>query len=71
MVCFHVLAFVLCERFSLTCFPNKIPVSQVSTCLLEFRTESDVKRSQSLLIPVGKCLLQNISNIFIYYKPKP
>ena len=43
-------------------FPNKIPLSQVSMCLLEFRLESDVKRSQSLLIPVGKYLLKNISN---------
>ena len=32
--------------------------------------ESDSKRSQSLLIPVGKYLLQKISNIFLYRKPK-
>ena len=36
-------------------FPNKTPLSL--SCLLEFRLESDVKRSQSLLIPVDTYLL--------------
>ena len=43
-------------------FPNKIPLSQVNTSLLEFRLEPDVKRSQSLLIPVGQYLLKKVTN---------
>ena len=34
------------KRLSLSYFPNKIPLSLSSTCLLEFRLESDVERSQ-------------------------
>ena len=74
MQCFQVLAFIFMYLygggFHSYVFPNKIPLSQVSTFLLKFRLESNFKRSQSLVIPVGKYLFQNIRNIPIYHKPK-